>query len=207
MNYDLIISAYRPYFIQARTLLEKYVLMVHTFLLAVGIAWVYRIRLYHRHSPPGPFGNNVKPLEYLSILTRPCSSGIFSIDQIQCQKSFWNQNPAYVHKLCAMLANFTQKYGNVVMFRSWGGVVNVFINSPEDIAFVVPNVGRYSDAIENVFRRFQLPYHFRRGRAPRNPPPPPGPATRRARLYTERGCGGGRRGGPGRPAGPRWTRS
>ena len=137
MNYDLIISAYRPYFIQARTLLEKYVLMVHTFLLAVGIAWVYRIRLYHRHSPPGPFGNNVKPLEYFSILTRPCSSGIFSIDQIQCQKSFWNQNPAYVHKLCAMLENFTQKYGNVVMFRSWGGVVNVFINSPEDIAFVL----------------------------------------------------------------------
>ncbi len=36
---------------------------------------------------------------------------------------------------------------------------------PEDIALVVPNVGRYSDAIENIFRRFQLPYHFRRGRA------------------------------------------
>lgn len=36
---------------------------------------------------------------------------------------------------------------------------------PEDIALVVPNVGRYSDAIEDVFRRFQLPYHFRRGRA------------------------------------------
>lgn len=36
---------------------------------------------------------------------------------------------------------------------------------PEDIALVVPNVGRYSDAIENVFRRFRLPYHFRRGRA------------------------------------------
>ena len=36
---------------------------------------------------------------------------------------------------------------------------------PEDIALIVPNVGRYSDAIENVFRRFRLPYHFRRGRA------------------------------------------
>ncbi len=36
---------------------------------------------------------------------------------------------------------------------------------PEEIALVVPNVGRYSDAIENVFRRFRLPYHFRRGRA------------------------------------------
>lgn len=36
---------------------------------------------------------------------------------------------------------------------------------PEEIALVVPNVGRYSDAIENIFRRFQLPYHFRRGRA------------------------------------------
>jgi hypothetical protein len=36
---------------------------------------------------------------------------------------------------------------------------------PEDIALVVPNVGRYSDAIEDVFRRFQLSYHFRRGRA------------------------------------------
>ena len=35
---------------------------------------------------------------------------------------------------------------------------------PENIALVVPNVGRYSDAIEDVFRRFQLPYYFRRGR-------------------------------------------
>ena len=36
---------------------------------------------------------------------------------------------------------------------------------PEDIALVVPNVGRYSDAIEDIFHRFHLPYHFRRGRA------------------------------------------
>ncbi|TAN36141.1 MAG: PD-(D/E)XK nuclease family protein [Verrucomicrobia bacterium] len=36
---------------------------------------------------------------------------------------------------------------------------------PEEIALVVPNVGQYADAIADVFQRFQLPYHFRRGNA------------------------------------------
>jgi hypothetical protein len=59
------------------------------------------------------------------------------MEHLECQKPFWNQNPRYFLKMRLMLEKFVSKYGNVVMFRSWGGQVNVFINDTRDISHVL----------------------------------------------------------------------
>jgi hypothetical protein len=64
-------------------------------------------------------------------------SGIFHIENIECRKPFWNQNPDLGLKVCQFFSGLISKYGNVVMFRSWGGFVNVFINEPDDISFIL----------------------------------------------------------------------